>query len=349
MPLRESHRYAGDSFSIIGYGLVGIVGAEALGLRLGFQGIFLERTGVPQIVISGFGILVGLCRCAREDTIDSLSTVCAGKVEWGTPEMEKTLMRYTALLMTFFVTTAAFGCLSICKAEAPTDSLWVRAVVLWSGNDDLVPGLIKMHMQEVDKHGKIKDQDKYREVWSSLSLGEDGEVEYQMVKVVEDGEDKTEQEKAKQDEEREEEEKEDGDSESHEMEGYSPFDSKTQDRISVNLLGAGGIVGGRDTEIYEFTEVTEDDVEMSGRAWLETATGAPVRIEYTRDPLPKHVKHMVTTMEYEHPAPDSLIVSDMFVEVTGGILFFKKHFHMNMEFHDYWRLPEDYKSGSDKE
>jgi len=83
---------------------------------------------------------------------------------------------------------------------------------------------------------------------------------------------------------------------------------------------------------------------ISGKAWLEPDTGIPVKIEYTPDPLPKRVKRMVTTVEYKHIYADSLIVRHMFVEVTGGILFIKKHFHMDMTFDEYWRLPEGYDS-----
>jgi hypothetical protein len=126
------------------------------------------------------------------------------------------------------------------------------------------------------------------------------------------------------------------------MEGYSPFGPESQTGMYVKPLGDGGIVGGRHTMEYEFTDRSDAEVVMKGKAWLEKDTGIPVRIEYTPDPLPKRVKRMMTTMEYEHISPDSLIVSRMYVEVTGGILFIKKHFHMNMTFDRYWRLPEGY-------
>jgi hypothetical protein len=263
-------------------------------------------------------------------------------------------IKFLVVLTTCCVVTVIVGRLSTAAAEAPADSLWAKAVALWSLNDDLVPGLIKMHMQEVDKHGEIKDEAKYHEVWSTLGLGEDGEVESGMVKVIENGEDVTEKEKAKLESEQDAEKsegqgKDDEDSESQQMEGYSPFDSESQARVSLKSVGPGGSVSGRSTLLYEFTERTEKDVEFTGKAWLDAGTGAPVKIEYTLDPLPKRVKHMVTTMEYEHIAPDSLIVRSMAVDVTGGILFIKKHFHMAMTFDDYWRLPEDYKSRHAKE
>ena len=256
-------------------------------------------------------------------------------------------MRYFALLTVFCVFALALGRPSTLRAGAPTDSLWLKAVALSNANHGLVPGSMRMYMQEVDKHGEPKDKEKYHEVWSTLSLGEDGEVEYGMVKTIENGKDVTEEEQAKQEEEEAREKKDgkdDEDSGSHEMESYNPFDPDSQERISIEPIGEGGIVGGKSTTVYEFVEQTEDEVVISGKAWLETGTGIPVRIEYTPDPLPKRVKRMVTTMEYEHIYPDSLIVRHMFVEVTGGILFIKKHFHMDMTFDEYWRLPEGYDS-----
>lgn len=255
-------------------------------------------------------------------------------------------MRYFAIFPAFCVFAIALGWLSPLGAGAPTDSLWLKAVALSDKNDNLVPGLMKMHMQEVDKHGEPKNIEKYHEVWSMLRFGEGGEVEYEMIKAIENGEDITEEEKAKEEEEKAREEGEksedDEESDSYNLEGYNPFDPENQERVSIKVVEDGGLVGGKSTAVYRFTEHTEDDVVISGKAWLEEGTGIPVKIEYTPDPLPKRVKRMVTTMDYEHIYPDSLIVKHMFVEVTGGFLFIKKHFHMDMTFDEYWRLPEGY-------
>ena len=186
-----------------------------------------------------------------------------------TPGMERTVMKQLTLFGSVCVIALGLGMVSKPLAGAPTDSLWREAVAISGMNEDLVPGLMKIHMQEVDKHGKPKAEDRYHEVWSTLSLGEDGEVEYEVVKVIEDGEDVTEKEKAK-------EEGGDEDSESQTMEGYNPFDPDSQARVSIESLGNAGIVNGRNTIAYTFRERTEDDVEISGRAWLEG--GDPVMV-----------------------------------------------------------------------
>ncbi len=229
------------------------------------------------------------------------------------------------------------------QAAVPNDSLWLKAVGLSELNDDLVPGSMRMHMQEMDKHGMPKDEDKYYEYWSRLFLGEDGQVDFETVKVIENGKDITEEEKAKE-RESDDNEDEDDEGESHSMERYSPFASERQKRISVARIDTIDIVNGRNAVPYKFTEQTADEEIIRGTAWLEAYSGVPLRVEYTTDPLPKRVKSMVTTVEYEYVAPDSLIVRRMSVKASGGFLFIKKHFHMDMTFGDYWRLPKDYEA-----
>lgn len=226
-----------------------------------------------------------------------------------------------------------------CRAEAPTDSLWLKAVGLAELNDDLVPGLMKMHMQEMDKHGRPKDDDKYYEYWSRLFLGEDGEMDFETVKVIENDKDITEEAKAK---EREKDEDEDDEGESRSIERYDPFDADNQGRLSITRLDTTATIDGKSAIAYEFTEQADDDKAITGTAWLEAATGIPIRVQYVTDPLPKRVKRMVTTMEYEYAGPDSLIVKQTSIEATGGFLFIKKYFQMDMIFGEYWRLPEDY-------
>jgi hypothetical protein len=251
-------------------------------------------------------------------------------------------MRSLTLVVSMCLAAAALCCSAISWA-APADSLWVKAVTLSEKNNDLVPGNMKSHMQEVDKHGKPKDEGKYHETWAKLSLNENGDVEFETVKAIEDGRDVTEERVAKEEDERAKRsgENEDDEAESHDVEDYSPFASGSQERISIVRSETGEFVDGKNTVIYEFTEHAEDDEEVSGKAWLEVGTGVPVKIEYTVDPLPKRVKRLVTTMEYGYIAPDSLVVKRMFIEATGGFLFIKKHFHMNMYFSDHWRMPAD--------
>ena len=231
------------------------------------------------------------------------------------------------------------------------DSLWAKAVSLHEANDRWVPGSIYIHAQETDKHGEPKDK-RGDEIWTRLFLNEAGEVEDELVKILENGEDKTEEEKAKR--EREEAEEEDGGEEGDgdgefRLEGYAPFDPKNGDLLTITPTGREEMVNGRRCAVFEFTgpmerdEEDDDDEEWTvmGHAWLEAETGVPFKVEYTTDPLPKRVKKMSTTILYEFEEPDTWYAESMSVQATGGILFIKKHFHMNMTFDDHWLMPEE--------
>ncbi|MFH1314718.1 MAG: hypothetical protein ABIJ00_16050 [Candidatus Eisenbacteria bacterium] len=251
-------------------------------------------------------------------------------------------MRKCAFTFSMLLTGFALFLPLVASADTPADSLWLRAVNLSEESKDLVPGTIESYMQETDKHGKPKDEDKYHHSWGKLSLRDDGEITYETVKVIKDGEDITEEEQAK---DKEKQEEEDGkDSDGFDPEEHSPFDAETQDRLSIERLDETETTDGKDLAVYSFIKhpAEEDDEEVTGKAWFDIATGVPVKIEYTTDPLPKRVKRMVTTMEYVYSAPDTLVVGKMIMEATGGILFIKKHFHAEMTFADHWRTPEGY-------
>jgi hypothetical protein len=232
--------------------------------------------------------------------------------------------------------------MSAAGAKEPADSVWIKAVSLAEQNRDLVPGTIESYMQEVDKHGKPKDEDKYRHTWARLSLNAEGEVEYGSIKVIDDGKDITEEEQAKELKRRDEDNEDD--SGSFSAKGYSPFRRDAQERMSIERMKETEVVDGRDLVVFKFVEHPEDEdgEEFMGTAWFDPASGVPVRMQYSTDPLPKRVKRMITTMEYGYSEPDSLVVKKMTMDVTGGILFIKKHFHMEMNFSDHWRLPEGY-------
>ena len=270
-------------------------------------------------------------------------------------------------------------------AQAGADSLWAKAVAMCEANASWVPGSMYMHMQEVDKHGEPKD-DRGQEVWTRLFLSEDGEVDSELVKALDNGEDITEEEKAKREkeeaereEERKEAEKEQGEREESggkdtekkqagseqaegeeadeeggdnyefQVRGYDPFDPGHQEGLRIKATGEEELIYGRRCAVYEFLDERkkenrdhdEEEWKAMGKVWLEVDTGAPCKLEYTTDPLPKRVKKMDTTVFYEFSPPDTLFAKNVSIRASGGFLFIKKYFHMNMTFSDYWRMPRE--------
>jgi hypothetical protein len=255
--------------------------------------------------------------------------------------------RLIALLLPFLLTTVpAPG-----RAQDGPDSLWAKAVFLYEANDDWVPGSVYMHVQEVDKHGEPKDN-KGHEAWTRLFLNDEGEVDSELIKVLDNGEDVTEEEKAKIEEEEAERDEDEGEGdEGVAIEGYTPFDAEHQGGLKFRATGEPEMVSGRHCVVFEFEDEREngDDGEEStvmGRVWLEADTGVPFKMEYTTDPLPKRVKKMDTTVYYAYDGPEDWYAESMSMQATGGILFIKKHFHMNMTFSEFWRMPEGDEEGA---
>jgi hypothetical protein len=256
-------------------------------------------------------------------------------------------MRNRHLVSAVLVVSMSFAIAAPLFAQSDADSLWARAVTLYQANANWVPGSVYVHMQEVDKHGKPKD-DRGQEIWTRLFLNEDGEVDSELIRILDDGEDTTEEEKA-----RREEEEENDDGNRVTMEGYVPFDPEHQDGLTVTPTGDEDVVDGRRYVVYEFEderkpeEEDEDGEEMTvrGKVWLDVETGVPLRMVYTPDPLPKRVKKMVTSVTYEYEGPEAWRAASMSTQATGGVLFIKKHFNMDMTFDDYWRRPEEGEAG----
>jgi hypothetical protein len=89
--------------------------------------------------------------------------------------------------------------------QSPPDSLWQKAVEIAGRNQNWVPGLLVTSMAEVDGEGNAKS---VRETRMRVFLGEDGEIDSEILKCTDDGEDVTEEARKEAAEEKLKEEKE---------------------------------------------------------------------------------------------------------------------------------------------
>jgi len=228
-------------------------------------------------------------------------------------------------------------------AEARQDTLWERAVSIVQEGGQWLPGLMVIGIRETDKHGEPKD-DNFNETWYRNKPGKDGEVVCEQVKIIRDGVDVTEEVMAESQDiegDAKVEGKEDDEtvSVSFGSDSYSPFDSTAQQDLKVRTTGDLEVIRGKPCAVYEFEGSGEEQEVVSGTAWLEQGTGLPVRVRYTKDPLPKDMKKMWTTIDYD-PTPDSLaVVNKASVQITAGSLFFKKHIRFTMTLSEYWKKP----------
>ena len=77
-----------------------------------------------------------------------------------------------------------------------------------------------------------------------------------------------------------------------------------------------------------------------GKAWLEENSGIPLKLEFSFEPLPKHVKRLWTIYLYETTASGDWFLQEITVQGQGGFLFIKKGFRSTTRFSDYRRRPQ---------
>ena len=87
----------------------------------------------------------------------------------------------------------------------------------------------------------------------------------------------------------------------------------------------------------DFTLVKKDHATLSGRAWLDAASGAPVQVRSTSSPLPRGVFEMTTTLRFGQGPGKEGFLREALVEGVGGILFISKSLRSVITVGDWWR------------
>src|SRR3954463_15744914 len=120
-------------------------------------------------------------------------------------------------LILFHSATCAFC------ASAASDPLWQKAVAVARKNSGWVAGLVVMRSQVVYRG----ETNGVNEIWTRSTLAKEGEVITEIVKVLEDGKDVTEQENKK--------EKGKTKKANSQAGGGLPFDAANQGRLSLKV------------------------------------------------------------------------------------------------------------------
>lgn len=228
-------------------------------------------------------------------------------------------------------------------SQSQTAELWRKAIDILAANLDWVPGSMTMQFELLDKNGEA---DMVNTSTYKIYLDENGEVQSELVRMINDGEDVTEKEKAKAEAKEEEKEKENDDAKEQGEDseegnvGFSmaesPFHPENQGKIQLKPLDQEKTVDGQVCRGFDYSLPLEENTRI-GTAWLNVETGAPVLHEFSTDPLPPRVKEMKNIVRYHYtPAGDFYTTEAMF-EGVGGFLFIKKRFRGTMTFEDYWK------------
>ncbi|GAK53604.1 hypothetical protein U14_04870 [Candidatus Moduliflexus flocculans] len=219
------------------------------------------------------------------------------------------------------------------SATTAPDNLWQKAVAIAGNNVRWIPGVIMMTSEEFDKHDRVQ---KTEEAVTRLSLGENGMILSETT-AMKDGKKVASQKKTSVQEETGKDSGNIGVSVRLGQEDF--FMPERQATVSATPTGQRKTIDDVICVEYVFTQQKSPKEKLSGSAWLDETSGAPVEVAFTTIPLPKHVKQMASVIHY-HSSPDAWYPIRMQMEASGGFLLIQKHVRIRLEMNDYWQAPK---------
>jgi len=126
----------------------------------------------------------------------------------------------------------------------------------------------------------------------------------------------------------------------------SPFDPERQKRVEYHPGATRLRLFGHACRRFDFSYRTEiirkgktEELKWSGRAWLDEASGMPVKLEFSIAPLPNRIRSLWTIYLYDTARHDRWVVKKVVITGHGGFLFITKHFRTTSTFGDYRLRP----------
>jgi hypothetical protein len=232
----------------------------------------------------------------------------------------------------------------------PADALWEKAVEWARKAEELevTPGRMDVRVVVKKKNGAVASTSDmaYRVVGS----GEDAETE--ILSVVKDGKDITQEvkeaeAKARADEEKKKEagggpnkpdRKPDDDSYSLEP-AYHPFSPLARARVTYARSGESQL-DGKKAILFTFREGgAQERGGTEGKVWLDAGTGLPLAVEARPTKLPKHADRMDQKVRFG-PGPEGLWVAQRSeVNGAGGLLWIQRSVESTFTFSQYRKGP----------
>ena len=219
-----------------------------------------------------------------------------------------------------------------------TPELWQKALKLFSANKDWIPGNIIQRTELFTEQGKPEST---HEVWIEYKKDDKEKITSEIVKVIKDSKNVTDEFKKEQSKKQKKKDKED--SASFEL-NDNPFNPDLQKNVSIKVTNETQRISGKNCTGFEFSqkvEFRENDKKLTvtnrGKAWLDKETGYPLKLEYTFDPLPKRMKSIWTIILYEVTPEGNWYAKEMIMDGEAGFLFIKKKFHTLITFNNFWK------------
>jgi hypothetical protein len=124
----------------------------------------------------------------------------------------------------------------------------------------------------------------------------------------------------------------------------SPFDPERQEAVAFHASGEKQFLFGHMCAKFDFSYQTEiirkgekEKLCWKGMAWLDEASGIPVKLEFSIDPLPRRIRSIWAIYLYDMANPEKWVVKRVDMAGQGGFLFIRKRFRNTTTFTDYQR------------
>lgn len=224
-------------------------------------------------------------------------------------------------------------------AAAPADPLWRKAVKIAGASEKA--GVYPSHVRVFTRVYKSRNRlDSTNEVIYSVHRDSAGENHLEIVKVTEDGKDRT-AEARKEDKKAERKRKaknikgkKDDKSVSISL-NFHPFSPEAQRGVEAKRLRAEELKGKK-VILFSFTYKEQNAKGMiRGKAWLDAVTGVPLKVISSPDPLPKHVKSMKTTVTFRFDQEGRWISDHSLIEARGSYLLISRDVVTRVTFSKY--------------
>jgi hypothetical protein len=187
---------------------------------------------------------------------------------------------------------------------------------------------VQGRMEMLDRSGKT---DGVKEMKARVD-GDGHDARFVVLKYTEDGEDKTAEAEKKARERA-------ADRKAHpdKKRFHLPILAAEQGRYVFDQLETDGADPER-VRIAFVPKVPADDT-IEGSAWIDTRTGAPISAGFKISKTPTFVDYVHFTVEFGAQTALGAAVSRVVADGDGGVLFFRKRFHVTATLSDYRIVP----------
>ena len=259
---------------------------------------------------------------------------------------EKTLKKRTAALL---LSLAFFSFHpdreAATQTTAPPDDpavLWQKALELFRKNSDSYPKKITVLSELLDRHSQ---PDSVTQMSFTLDTDAEGRLVTKLEHALKNGSDISEEMRKKVEIRDLNKDNTPGKRDSLTVSlSDSPFNPDRQKNVSIRASDERRMLFGRPCRRFNFTYRTEilrkgeaEQMNWVGMAWLEEASGMPLKLEFSLEPLPKRIRSLWTIYLYGLSPPGIWALRKITITGQGGFLFIKKIFRSTTVFSDYRR------------